>query len=237
MRLGGRIQAAIEVLADIEKRKRPVSEALRSWGQDHRFAGSGDRAIIGNLVYDSLRKKASTQFLMQSDSARKLVFGTLLRDWDYSPEQLKAELADDKFAPDLLTDEEFARFSPDALSEAAPHIQADVPEWLLPSLQSNFADEWLDEAQAFTARPPVDMRANTLKTTREKLLKSLQKSGAQNCAIARNGLRIPAKGGTYRQPNVQAEAVFQQNPRLAVEAVNVEAASPVLAPVRLPVSL
>ena len=50
MRLGGRVQAAIEVLADMEKRKRPVAETLRDWGKSHRFAGSGDRAAIGNIV-------------------------------------------------------------------------------------------------------------------------------------------------------------------------------------------
>ena len=56
MRLGGRVQAAIEVLEDMEARKRPVSEALKDWGLGHRFAGSGDRSAIGNLVYDALRK-------------------------------------------------------------------------------------------------------------------------------------------------------------------------------------
>ena len=49
MRLGGRIQAAIEVLSDMDKRKRPASEALKAWGLDHRFAGSGDRAAMAIL--------------------------------------------------------------------------------------------------------------------------------------------------------------------------------------------
>jgi 16S rRNA (cytosine967-C5)-methyltransferase len=44
---GGRIAAAIEVLGDIEKRHRPVAEALKDWGVSHRFAGSKDRAAIG----------------------------------------------------------------------------------------------------------------------------------------------------------------------------------------------
>ena len=57
MRLGGRMAAAIEVLGDIEKRKRPVGDALKDWGLSHRFAGSGDRAAIGNIVYDALRQK------------------------------------------------------------------------------------------------------------------------------------------------------------------------------------
>ncbi|TIN41125.1 MAG: MFS transporter, partial [Mesorhizobium sp.] len=55
MRLGGRLAAAIEVLEDIGRRHRPVADALRDWGLSHRFAGGGDRAAIGNIVYDALR--------------------------------------------------------------------------------------------------------------------------------------------------------------------------------------
>ncbi|MEL6752156.1 MAG: MFS transporter, partial [Pseudomonadota bacterium] len=55
MKLGGRAQAAIDVLSDIERRKRPIAAALKGWGLDNRFAGSGDRAAIGNIVYDALR--------------------------------------------------------------------------------------------------------------------------------------------------------------------------------------
>ena len=136
MRLGGRLQAAIEVLSDMEKRKRPASEALKAWGLDHRFAGSGDRAVIGNIVYDSLRQKSSTQYLMDSDSTRRLVFGTMLREWGYDAESLNQALEGDKFAPDLLTEDEISTFTSRKLSEAPDHIQADVPEWLCQSLGS-----------------------------------------------------------------------------------------------------
>ena len=51
---------------------------LDLFADESRFAGSGDRAAIGNIVYDCLRKKSSTQYLMGSDSTRRLVFGTLL---------------------------------------------------------------------------------------------------------------------------------------------------------------
>ena len=64
---GARASAAIEVLADIEKGKRPASEALKDWGLSHRFAGSGDRAAIGNLVFDALRKRASSAYTMGED--------------------------------------------------------------------------------------------------------------------------------------------------------------------------
>ncbi|MER2633970.1 MAG: MFS transporter, partial [Rhizobiaceae bacterium] len=59
MRLGGRLAAAIEVLDDIERRRRPAADALKDWGLSHRFAGAGDRAAIGNIVYDALRRRRS----------------------------------------------------------------------------------------------------------------------------------------------------------------------------------
>jgi 16S rRNA (cytosine967-C5)-methyltransferase len=81
MRLGGRIAAAVEILDDMDKRHRPASEALKDWGLSHRFAGSGDRAAIGNLVYDVLRKKLSLGWRMGSDDFSSLVFAALLDGW------------------------------------------------------------------------------------------------------------------------------------------------------------
>ena len=73
MRPGARMQAAAEVLADILERHRPASSALADWGKAHRFAGSGDRAAIGTLVYDVLRRRLSLAAQMGSDSPRALV--------------------------------------------------------------------------------------------------------------------------------------------------------------------
>src|SRR6185312_7285448 len=74
---GARLSAAIEVLADIETRRRPAADALKDWGLTHRFAGSGDRAAIAGLVYDALRRKASAAFLLDTETPRALVLGML----------------------------------------------------------------------------------------------------------------------------------------------------------------
>ena len=63
-----RLSAAIEVVADIEARRRPAADALKDWGLAHRFAGSGDRAAIAGLVYDALRRRASSAFLMGDET-------------------------------------------------------------------------------------------------------------------------------------------------------------------------
>ena len=75
MKLGGRLQAAIEVLDDVLTRRTPVNMALRDWGKSHRFAGSKDRSAIGNYVHDALRKRLSLGWQMNDDSPRSLILG------------------------------------------------------------------------------------------------------------------------------------------------------------------
>ncbi len=207
MRLGGRMAAAIEVLTDIEARKRPVADALKDWGLAHRFAGSGDRAAIGNLVYDALRMRLSHAWLMDSESEAALVYAVLLRQWGYSPETLSAELADDKFAPEAP---DLSPLATRNLSDAPAHVQGDLPDWVQPSFQAFFGDSWLAEAQGMATRPTLDLRANTLKANRDKVVKALDRSGAMPSPITPNGIRIPAGSGPSRLPNVTAEVSFEK---------------------------
>jgi 16S rRNA (cytosine967-C5)-methyltransferase len=210
MRLGGRLAGAIEVLADIETRKRPVADALKDWGLAHRFAGSGDRAAIGNIVYDALRMKLSHAYLMDSDSATALGHAVMFRQWGVSPEQLAGELDGDKFAPEPLSADMVAAFASRTLDDAPLHVQGDIPEWVQPSFEENFDEDWLEEAQALAGRPALDLRVNTLKATRDKVLKALDRSGVEPAAIARNGIRVKAGEGASRLPNVTAEISFEK---------------------------
>ena len=209
MRLGGRAQAAIEVLAALEREKRPVAHLLADWGRSHRFAGGGDRAAIGNLVYDVLRERASTAWTMDSDKPRKLVLGVLMRRWGETPDSLRAAFEGDRHAPDPPSDEESATFAARDLADAPAHVRADVPEWTAEHLQANFADEWIAEGAALAQRPPLDMRVNTLKADGEKVAKALRASPDPS-PLARHGLRVPPGAGPSRLPNVTADQAYQK---------------------------
>jgi 16S rRNA (cytosine967-C5)-methyltransferase len=211
MRLGGRIAAAVEVLDDMDKRHRPASEALKDWGLSHRFAGSGDRAAIGNLVYDSLRKKLSLGWRIGSNEIAHLIFAVLLDGWGESAATLAAKLEGDKFAPALPEASLFERFHAADLADAPPYVKADMPEWAARLMSPVFHEHLAAEGRALSERPPVDLRINRLLSNRDKVLAELPKAiGAVPTRVAPDGIRIPAGPGDYRQPNVQVEPAFQK---------------------------
>ncbi|MGB3500829.1 MAG: RsmB/NOP family class I SAM-dependent RNA methyltransferase [Mesorhizobium sp.] len=208
MRLGGRIAAAIEVLDDMEKRKRPAADALKDWGLSHRFAGSGDRSAIGNIVYDALRRKRSAGWLLGSDTPRGQAFGAILLEWGMTAEQINAALEGDRFAPEAMSGAELASAARD-LSQAPDAIRADVPDWCVPMLEAAFGEAWPQEAEALSARPPLDLRVNTLLADRAKVIADID-GGPQPTDIAPFGLRIAPIRHDGRHPNVVVEPAFQK---------------------------
>jgi 16S rRNA (cytosine967-C5)-methyltransferase len=206
MRLAGRLAAAIEVLADLETRHRPASEALKDWGLSHRFAGSGDRAAIGNLVYDALRKRSSIAWRMGGETPWHLALGAAIFEWGEKPESLNAAFAGDRYAPSPLPEP----FVAADLADASDHVRADIPAWLGPHFAAAFGAGWVAEGEALARRPPLDLRVNTLKAEREKVMRRLARFDVSPTPYSPVGLRIPPVVGFHRHPNLQAEEAFQR---------------------------
>lgn len=206
MRPGGRIQAAAEVLEDILVRHQPAATALADWGKRHRFAGSGDRAAIGTLVYDALRRRLSFAAQMGSDAPRALALAAAPRALGLAVEDVVALADGSPHAPAPLSADEAQRLGAGVPPDAPPHVAADVPEWLMPSFARAFGARAVIEGHAIAERAPVDLRANALKAPREKVLAALASHGAQATAISPVGVRIAPPQGPARSPHVEAEA-------------------------------
>ena len=73
-----RLSAAIELLDTIDAQRVPAAKALKEWGTAHRYAGSGDRAAIAGIIWDVLRRRASSAWLMNSETSRARVLGLSL---------------------------------------------------------------------------------------------------------------------------------------------------------------
>lgn len=202
-----RIAGAIEVLADIETKRRPAADALTEWGQMHRFAGSGDRAAIAGLVYDTLRRRASSAFVMGDTTPRAVMLGMLRLERGLDVDAIAALFDGSRFAPAPLSDDERSKLTIASLQDAPPHIAGDYPDWLDASFAAVFGEARAEEGAALASRAPLDLRVNTIKADRDRASAELGEYNPEETSWSPWGLRISvppdAKG-----PAIQADPAF-----------------------------
>jgi 16S rRNA (cytosine967-C5)-methyltransferase len=202
-----RLASAIEIFGAIETERRPAADALKAWGLTHRFAGSSDRAAIAGLVYDGLRRRASSAFIMGEDTARAVLLGMLKRERGLTTDAI-AELANgSRYAPDRLSAEERKRLDTADISHAPPHVIGDYPEWLEPYFSRAFAADRAEEGAALASRAPLDLRVNTLKAEREATSAMLSDLKPEPARWSPWGLRIRLSADA-KSPAIQAEPAF-----------------------------
>ena len=202
-----KLSAAIELIEAIDAQRVPAAKALKEWGTAHRYAGSGDRAGIAGLVWDVLRRRASSAWIMNSDTPRARVLGMLKAERKMDVEAIAALCDGGRFSPEPLSDAEQAALSSRTVADAPAHIAGDYPEWLDADLAKVFGGDRVAEATAMASRAPLDLRVNTLKAKREKVLGSVRHLGAVETPWSPLGLRIDL-GADARNPGIHAEEDF-----------------------------
>ena len=207
MNPSARLQAAVDILAEIDARRRPATDALKDWGLAHRFAGSGDRANIASLVFDALRRKRSSAFALGEDSPRAHVLGALAGARGLGLDEIARLFDGAAHGPAPLTPDERARLSappPDGASDA---VRGDYPDWLAPAFAESFGARAAEAGAALARRAPVDLRVNSLRWTREKALGALAHLKPEPTPLSPLGLRLPLKPDG-RGPALTAEAAY-----------------------------
>lgn len=187
--------AAIEVL-DLILAGMASEQALTNWGRAHRFAGSGDRHAIRDLVFDALRCRRSFAALGGAMTGRGLILGAL-RSQGRDPAEVFTGLA---HAPPPVTEAEAGRFP--KWAEAL-----DVPDWLLPELQESLGEDMAPVLAALRHRAPVFLRVNLARIGREAVRARLALEGVQCLPddLASSALRV-----TAGERRISATAAYQE---------------------------
>ena len=160
-----RISAAMAVL-DRALAGTPLDAALTAWGRANRFAGSGDRAAIRDLVFDAWRCKRSFAALGGGDTGRGLMLGWV-RAGHHDPEAVFTGTA---HAPKPVT-------AQDAPRAASQNEALDCPDWLAPPLQKSLGANFAPVMLAMQHRAPVFLRVNLARVTRPEAMALLAKEG------------------------------------------------------------
>lgn len=153
---GARISAAIEVLDRILAGQ-PAERALLRWSRASRFAGSGDRAAVRDLVFDALRCRNSHAALGGALTGRGLMIGGVIaagRD----PGSL---FTGDGHAPAPLAGDE---------GGGSDNGVSDIPDWIRPLWDRSLGDQADAVAQAMRHRAPVWLRVNGVKADPAKAM-------------------------------------------------------------------
>jgi 16S rRNA (cytosine967-C5)-methyltransferase len=177
-----RLSAAIAVLDRILAGA-PVEQTLVNWGRANRYAGSGDRHAIGDLVFDGLRNRRSYAALGGGLTGRGLVLGGVRAD-GRDPAELFTGVG---HAPPVVGPQEGGR-SPQG-AEAL-----DVPDWLEPGLKAALGAEYEATMAAMRRRAPVFLRVNLARISRDDAVLRLAGEGiaADAHPLASSALQVTA---------------------------------------------
>lgn len=163
-----RLQAAIELVEAIATAAREGGAAadtlIRDYFKRRRYAGSGDRRAVRELVYRAIRRSGE-----RPQSGRAALLGLAEQDKD-----LLALFDGSPHGP-----------APIAAGESSAGA-AVVPAWLLPRLDPLVSQE---EVASLLDRAPLDLRVNRLKGDREAAAALLPE--ARPTPLSPLGLRLP----------------------------------------------
>ena len=182
-----RLQAAIEVLDEVLAAVRddgpPADAVVTRYFKQRRYAGSGDRRAVRELVFRAVRRTAE-----RPDSGRAAVLSLA------EEEPALLELFGQPRGPESRGASDVA---------AAPGA---VPAWLQAELSSLVEPaEW----PALLERAPLDLRANAARASRDSLLPEFP--GAEATPLSPWGFRLPSDSRVDTHPAYQDGRVEVQD--------------------------
>ena len=167
-----RLSAAIEVLEAILSGQAP-EVVLTNWGRANRYAGSGDRAGMRDLVYDALRCRASYAALGGGLTGRGLVLGLVRAQGG----DVSALFCGEGHAPAPVTPRDDGH-------EPQGYDAVDCPPWLGPRLEASLGAEFAPTLRALQSRAPVFLRVNLARTPREDAAAVLAQDGIATVPVS-----------------------------------------------------
>ncbi len=214
-----RIAAAIGILDDwgveldrLGDEAQTLSARLALWARQNRYAGARDRAAIGDLVHDVVRRRRSLAALWSAFQAggadfindlgepqgRGLMLAALVRD-GASVEDIAALFSGTGYGPSPLgpAEQEAITRLADAterealLNSMTAAVRCDWPDWLWDDLAAASPDAEAD-ACALSMRAAFDLRVNRNGASTESALAALEDDGlaAEAAPLSPIGLRV-----------------------------------------------
>ena len=196
---------AEKILGELLCFEHPADAVLSRYFREHRQLGHGDRGFIAEVVFAVLRRKRSLEARCGDwVTPRRLILAALVSINGLNLKALESVVKASEH--DWLG--QLKAFDANTLP---PAVQCDLPDWLHDELVARFgAEETLALARALNQPAPLDLRVNTLKTSREAVLARLAEDGIEAGAgtLSPMAIRLAGKPALSRHPLFQ-EGCFE----------------------------
>jgi 16S rRNA (cytosine967-C5)-methyltransferase len=199
--LSARLQATLDLLHEVDSVARPADAVVSDWFRARRFIGDKDRGPISETLYALLRHHARLGWWLakhgHKDTPRSRLLAYLALVRGQTRDQIDGLFNGERHAPDVLTDDErtlLSKLQGSAIDhpDMPDDVRGECPPWAADALRKRFGGDFAREMDASLAPPPLDLRVNSVKSTREIMLGALRGLGldAEPCRMAPFGIRI-----------------------------------------------
>ena len=178
------------LLVDVLKFEAAADKQASIFLRAHRELGARDRHIVAETVYAVLRHRRVLAHLAQTGSGaleRRLVLLAAQKVVDM--DSLQAAISEEEFA--WVTETLKA-----PIQDLPATVRSNLPdEWFNALVGAYGEDETLKLTEALNQAAPLDIRVNTIKSSREAVQIAFGHAGIEStvCAFAPLGLRLPKK--------------------------------------------
>lgn len=184
-----RLDRAVDAWRAIAALNEPADNLLSRHFRDHHELGLHDRGFIADTLFGMLRHRRFIEYLAGSASPRRLVLAYLVKLSGLSLRELEPLLSRDEM-------KWLSGIKAQSTDDLPIAIQAEFPDWLMEKLKSIMPDAEILALGCGMQNPaPLDLRVNTIRTSREEVLHSLASEGvsAQPTPYSLSGIRLKNK--------------------------------------------
>lgn len=196
------VKTVVTTLQSIFEEGHYADKAIQFSLKSNPKAGARDRAFIAETTYEMVRWWRLLWFLKgeEPSTTEDSLWGLVGVYWVVKGN----DLPEWKEFKDLDSNEVLGRRK---AAEAQVSIKESVPDWLTELASSELgADKWAQEVAAMNKEANVFLRTNTLKTSKDQLIQSLQSQGVKAYSIP----EIPTCIGIEERVNLFRLDIFKK---------------------------